>query len=132
MKANHNAFARPPHICELCLFRSIILSFANSGYHILFGVIRILAHIFLQILIYFTYLPKNKKSDCIEESCDLITASAIADYSQSSKGENWDEHFGKLVAKNYRLVSGNRVSVRFTLLFKEAHVMLRAHFVQNT
>ncbi len=51
---------------------------------------------------------------------------------QSREVGNFDEHFGKLVANNYKLVSGSRESVRFTLLFEEAHVRLRAHFVQNT
>ena len=51
---------------------------------------------------------------------------------QSREIENFDRHFSKLTERGYRLVSGSKKSVRFTLLFEDRQVRMRAHFVQDT
>lgn len=48
---------------------------------------------------------------------------------QSKEIGDFDKHFSKLVSNGYKLVAGSRESVRFTLLFEDHQVRLRAQFV---
>ena len=47
---------------------------------------------------------------------------------QNKEYEDLDDHFSKLTDRGYRLVSGRRESVRFTLILERQQARLRAHF----